>query len=62
MKIQELDGPVAGTASAETPPGPIDHRVVVPLAAAAPGWQRARLGPPDPTAPDTPSPNDKEPT
>lgn len=62
MKVQELDEPVAANAPAETPPGPLDHRVVVPLDAVAPAWRQARLGTPEPAASDPSSNDDKEST
>jgi hypothetical protein len=57
MKIQDLDAPV-GAPPAAPQPLPPDHRVVMPLDAAPPIWQRARCGEP---AFDLPTPR-KEPT
>jgi hypothetical protein len=57
MKIQDLDEP-AGALPAAPQPLPPDHRVVMPLDAAPPIWQRARCGEP---AFDLPTPR-KEPT
>ena len=56
MKIQDLDEPQYPRAAAQ-PPAHLDHRVVVPLEAVAPAWERARgaghlLLPDDPTTPE----------